>query len=70
MMTVGPDLALAQLQNEIRHQIPSVERCDFSRWAERTWDQIRRLPEGDYLNRLSSVCGAWFASDSAWVPSC
>jgi hypothetical protein len=25
---------------------------------------------GHYLNRLSSVCGAWFASDSACVPSC
>ena len=32
--------------------------------------QVRRLPEDDYLNRLSSVCGAWFASDNACVPSC
>ena len=24
----------------------------------------------NYLNRLSSVCGAWFAKVSAWVPSC
>jgi hypothetical protein len=23
-----------------------------------------------YLNRLSRVCGAWFASDRAWVPNC
>lgn len=28
------------------------------------------IPYRRYLNRLNSVCGAWFAKVSAWVPSC
>ena len=71
-------LALAQFQNQSGHALlPTRTRPRTRRrvppaaeaWAASAPPHAASTGQR-YLNRLSSVCGAWLASDSACVPSC